>query len=175
MLVEITSLAEAPGAELEARVPEESSGKTSRFDVPITSSLMKIRRTLPSSQRKKDTGIVEIAYAGSTTVSPDEVRLRAADGKSKLVRKTATLTGGVLHVDGTITTKAAGVVRIRLEHNPPDGSTAFLDFKARIAKGEVGDRRAPARAGVTAGQLSIQFTGYEKENLRGEQTGKQVP
>ena len=172
MLVEITSLAEAPGAELE--LAYQSSGKTSRFDVPITSSLMKIRRTLPSSQRKKDTGIVEIAYAGSATVSPDEVRLRAADGKSKLVRKTATLTGGVLHVDGTITSKASGVVRIRLEHNPPDGSTAFLDFKAKIAKGKWAiDERLPA--GVTTGQLSIQFTGYEKENLRGEQTGKQVP
>ena len=171
MLVQITSHAVASGARLS--LDYQSSGRHTRFTVPITSTQLKIRKRLPGSQRGKDTGIVEIAYAGSPTVNADDVRLRAADGKSRLVRKTATVSDGVLRVDGTISTRARGVVRIRLEHNLPDGTTGFLHYTARIRNGKWS--LSEPLAGIAGGQLSIQFTGYEAANLRGEQTAKQVP
>jgi hypothetical protein len=173
MLVEITALAVVPGATL--ALDYESSGRHTRFTVPITGTQLKIRRRLPSSQRSKDTGIVELEYAGSPTVAADDVRLRAADGKSLLVRETTTLTNGLLKVDGTISSRARGVVRIRLGFDRPDGSTGFLDYRATISGGRWAlSERLPAEA-AAGGQLSIQFTGYDPANLRGEQTAKQVP
>ncbi len=185
MLVEITSRALTSGAKLD--LTYESSGRTTKFSVPIaaTASLagpraraaetrVKIRRHLPASQRKRNTGIVELIYAGSTRVQPDKVRLRAASGKSLLTRKTTRIQNKRLIVSGTITTRARGVVRIRLGYDKPDAGTGFLSWKARIANGTWKLSRAlPARA-VEGGQLAIQFTGYLPRDLRGEQTAKQV-
>ena len=107
-------------------------------------------------------------------MQPDRVRLRAASGKSLLTRKTTRIQNRRLIVSGTITTRARGVVRIRLGYDNPDGSTAFLYWKARIARGTWRLNRAlPARA-AKGGQLAIQFTGYLPRNLRGEQIAKQV-
>ena len=78
-----------------------SSGRHTRFEVPITGTQIKVRKKLPKSQ-PKDTGIVEIEYAGNDVVSPDDVRLRAADGKSLLKRTKSSITSGRLAVEGTI-------------------------------------------------------------------------
>jgi CSLREA domain-containing protein len=171
MLIQITSRSVTPGAVLE--LDYNSSGKHTRFEVPVTSTQIKVRRKLPKSQ-PKDTGIVEVEYAGNDAVSPDAVRLRAADGKSKLVRTKSSVTGGRLAVEGTVNAVARGVVRNRLEYTRPDGSTAFLYFNATIKGGKWKlSQTLPAEA-AGGGQLSIQFTGYEPENLRGEQVAKQV-
>jgi Tol biopolymer transport system component len=187
MLVEITSNAVVPGADLD--VAYESSGRTTRFSVPISSGKaarrggpvaraaeqrITIRRTLPKTQ-PKDTGIVELEYAGNDRVQPDEVRLRAASVKALLVRKTTSLSGGRLKVDGTISTKARGVVRVRLGFARPDGSTGFETYNATIAKGAWKIDRTLTGDAAKGGYLSIQFTGYEAEDMRGEQTGKAVP
>ncbi len=185
MLVEITSRALTSGAKLD--LTYGSSGHTTKFSVPIaaTSSAggpharaaetrVKIRRHLPASQRKKDTGIVELIYAGSSTVQPDKVRLRAASGKSLLTRKTSKIQNGRLIVSGTVTSRASGVVRIRLGYDNPDASTDFLYWNAKIAKGTWTLNRALPAAAAAGGQLAIQFTGYLPRNLRGEQTAKQV-
>jgi hypothetical protein len=185
MLVEITSRAATPGAKLD--LIYLSSGQTTTFSVPIPTATqargpraraaeasIRIRRQLPAAQRKKDTGIVVLGYAGSSTVQPDNVRLRAATGKSKLTRKTAKIENGRLIVSGAITSEARGVVRIRLGYDRPDTSSAFLYWNATITNGSWKlDRTLPAEA-ARGGQLSIQFTGYEPRNLRGEQTAKQV-
>ena len=189
MLVEITSSAVTAGADLD--VAYASSGKTTRFSVPLSSGKaatarrggpraraaeqrISIRRKLPSTQ-PKDTGIVELTYAGNSVVSPDEVRLRAADVKASLVRKVTTLSGGRLKVEGTISAKARGVVRLRLGYDRADGTTGFEVFTATIAKGAWKVDRALTGDAAKGGYLSIQFTGYEPENMRGEQTGKAVP
>ncbi len=189
MLVEITSSAVTTGADLD--VAYESSGKTTRFSVPLSSGKaatarprgprartaeqrVSIRRKLPSTQ-PKDTGIVEITYAGNSVVSPDEVRLRAADVKASLVRKVTTLSGGRLKVEGTISAKARGVVRLRLGFDRADGTTGFEVFSATISKGAWKVDRTLTGDAAKGGYLSIQFTGYEPENMRGEQTGKAVP
>jgi hypothetical protein len=172
MLIEITARAATAGAELE--IAYQSSGRTTRFDVPITGTQIKVRKTLPSSQ-PKDTGITTVTYDGNSIVDPDEVRLRAADGKSQLVRSSSTIRNGRLSVNGTVSDRARGVVRIRMSYARPDGSTGLLDFRAPIDDGTWKlDQTLPAEA-AAGGQLSIQFTGYEAANLRGEQTAKQVP
>lgn len=187
MLVEITSNAKVSGATLAFEY--ESSGRITKFTVPVASTasaarwapraraaeeLIQIRKTLPSTQ-PKDTGIVEIAYAGNATVAPDEVRVRAADGKALLVRKNATLTGGRLKVDGTISKDARGVVRVRLDYDKSDGSAGFLYWNATISSGSWKVDQALTGDAAKGGYVSIQFTGYEKAGMRGEQTGKAVP
>jgi hypothetical protein len=80
----------------------------------------------------------------------------------------------LLKVSGTLTSKAKGVVRIRLEYTKADASTGFLNYQAKIASGKWSlSQTLPADA-VGGGELSIQFTGYQLANLRGEQTAKQV-
>lgn len=185
MLVEITSAAATPGADLDFAY--ESSGRTTRFSLPLSGSAaaagprartaekrISVRRRLPSTQ-PKDTGIVGITYAGNSVVSPDEVRLRAADVKASLVRKLTTLGGGRLKVEGTISSRARGVVRLRLGYDRADGTTGFQVFTATIAKGAWKLDRQLTGDAAKGGYLSIQFTGYEPENMRGEQTGKAVP
>ena len=172
MLVEITSRAVTPGAVLS--IDYHSSGRHTKFTVPITGTQVKVRRRLPSSQ-PKDTGITTVTYAGNSVVDPDEARLRAADGKSKLVRTSSSLTSGRLSVAGTVTSAARGVVRIRMSYAKPDGSTGFLDWNARIADGRWSLAQTLTGDAAKGGQLSIQFTGYEARDLRGEQTAKAVP
>ena len=57
MLIQVTSRSVTPGAVLE--LDYNSSGRHTRFTVPITSTQIKVRKKLPKSQ-PKDTGIVEI-------------------------------------------------------------------------------------------------------------------
>ena len=171
MLVEITARAVTPGAVLS--IDYESSGKRTKFTVPITGTQIKVRRKLPSTQ-PKDTGITTVTYAGNAAVSPDSARLRAADGKSLLVRKVTSIANGRLAVEGTVVSTARGVVRVRLGYNKPDGSTAFLSWNAPIKGGTWKLAQALPAEAAGGGQLSIEFTGYEARGLRGEQTAKEV-
>jgi hypothetical protein len=171
MLIEVTSRAVTPGAVFS--IDYESSGRHTKFTVPITGTQVKVRKKLPSSQ-PKDTGITTVTYAGNAVVGPDDVRLRAADGKSLLTRGTTSLVGGRLVVDGTVTKSARGVVRVRLGYNRPDGSTGFASWNAPIADGRWAISQVLTGDAARGGQLSIQFTGYEARNLRGEQTAKEV-
>lgn len=180
LLVEITSAAATSGAKLE--VDYESSGRHTKFSVPITTAtkasggeaLITIRKKLPATQ-PKDTGIVEIAYAGNSAVAPDEVRLRAADVQALLVRSSSSLTGGRLRATGTISSKARGVVRLRFGYTEPNGTAAFQSFNADVKNGRWSVDRTLTGAAANGGYLSIQFTGYEAAGMRGEQTGKQLP
>jgi hypothetical protein len=171
MLIEITARSVTPGAVLS--LDYHSSGRHTKFTVPITGTQIKVRKKLPSSQ-PKDTGITTVTYAGNSIVDPDEVRLRAADGKSLLKRGTTSLVNGKLTVNGTVTGDARGVVRIRMSYAKADGSTGFLSWNATIDDGEWEIVKTLTGDAAKGGQLSIQFTGYEARNLRGEQTAKEV-
>jgi CSLREA domain-containing protein len=178
MLLQITSRAATPGAKLS--IDYFAAGKHTKFTVPIPAARsaapvsIPLLHTLPSSQAKLGTGIAEITYAGNAAVNPDDVRLRAATGKSLLVRKSSTLAAGLLKVSGTLASKAKGVVRIRLEYTKADASTGFLDYQAKISGGRWSLSQALPADAHGGGELSIQFTGYQLANLRGEQTAKQV-
>lgn len=153
-----------------------SGGRTYRFTVKIPSTgVVRIDRRLPLAMRRATSGILELTYAGSSTVRPDDVRLRAADGKALLKRTTTSLTNGRLQVGGTISSRARGLVRIRLDYVEGDGSVKSMNLRATIANGRWSLSRQLTGAAAGGGQLSIQFTGYLPARMRGEQTAKAVP
>jgi hypothetical protein len=117
---------------------------------------------------------VTLSYPGRALVEPDSVTLRAARGPARLVRTTSRIDGGRLRVAGTISSRARGVVRVRLAYTSA-GVSKLLDHRAKIAHGRWSlSRPLPAEAAAAGGQLSIQFTGYEPLRIRGEQIAKEV-
>lgn len=158
------------------QVSYRSSGVTTRFSAPIASGTIRIARRLPAPQRRKTTGILTLMYKGNVDVRGDEIRLRAASGKAGLTRHLTLIDNrGRLRVSGTITGRARGVVRIRLEHTAVDGGVGFLNHTAPIEHGRWSlTSILPAAVAKTGGQLSIQFTGYEARHIRGEQLAKAV-
>ena len=158
------------------QVSYQSSGVTTRFSAPIRNATISIARRLPAAQRRKSTGILTVTYTGNADVRGDVVRLRAASGKAGLTRHTTLIDGGGrLRVSGTITKRARGVVRIRLEYTAGNGRVELLNHTAKIHDGDWSLTRAlPAAVAKSGGQLSIQFTGYEARRIRGEQLAKAV-
>ena len=157
-------------------VSYRSSGTTTRFTTQIKNGTVRINRSLPSSQRRKSTGILTMTYAGNDRVRSDEVRLRAASGKALLKRTATRIDGnGRLQVAGTISKRAKGVVRVRLGYTTADESVKFLEYAAMIHNGRWSLTKAlPTDAARSGGQLSIQYTGYEPRRIRGEQLAKAV-
>jgi TolB protein len=186
MLAEITARA---GGEVD--VEFEAAGRKHRFaididedgtKVPGAATRLTVDERLPSSQRNVRSGIVTLTYDGDARVRPDEVRLRAASVKALLTRgRTLIESDGDLVVDGTISSLAAGVVRVGLEYVEADGTVKLVNVNAPIrsrsgssSKVWSVSERLPTRARAVGGQLSIQFTGYLPRDMRGEQTAKQV-
>ena len=158
------------------KVSYQSSGKTTRFTAQIKNGAVRVDHLLPSSQRRKTTGILTMTYEGNDRVRSDEVRLRAASGKARLRRGTTRIGDkGRLRVSGTTSTRALGVVRIRLGYTAADGKVRFLESAAKIKSGKWSlTKTLPADAAKAGGQLSIQYTGYEPRRIRGEQLAKAV-
>lgn len=158
------------------KVTYASSGRKTTFTAPITKNRIRFKRKLPKKQRRKTTGIFKLEYEGNDRVRPDEVRLRAANGKAHLKRETVKIDGkGRLRVSGTISKRARGVVRIRLGYDTGDGDVEFLPYRAKIDDGKWSlTQKLPDDAAENGGQLSIQFTGYERRRMRGEQLAKAV-
>ncbi len=130
-----------------------------------------VRKRLPRAQRSKRTGIVTLRYAGNARVRPDALRSRVADGRALLRRATSAIdAAGRLEVRGTVSRRARGVVRIRLDL--ADDST--MQFRAAIRRGRWSLRRLLPSKAARGGQLSIQFTGHEGRRIRGESLSKAV-
>lgn len=153
-----------------------SSGTRTRFTAPIANGTIRVDRRLPSSQRRKTTGILTLTYAGNQRVGKDRLRLRAASGKALIKRGTTRIDdSGRLRVSGTISRRAPGVVRIRLGYTATHAGVRFLDYTAEIQSGRWSlAKRLPGRAAKAGGQLSIQYTGFEARRIRGEQLAKAV-
>lgn len=153
-----------------------SSGTRTRFTAPIANGTIRVNRRLSPSQSRKTTGILTLTYAGNERVREDELRLRAASGKALIKRGTTRIDdSGRLRVSGTISRRAAGVVRIRLGYTATNAGVKFLDYTAEIESGRWSiARRLPGYAAKAGGQLSIQYTGYEARRIRGEQLAKAV-
>ena len=118
------------------QVSFRSSGVTTRFSAPIANGTIRIARRLPAPQRRKPTGILTLTYKGNAHVRGDVIRLRAASGKAGLTRRVTLIDDrGRLRVSGTITGRARGLVRIRLEHTTVDGGVEFLNHTAPIGHG----------------------------------------
>jgi stress response protein YsnF len=158
----------------EVTVSFRARGKTFTFTEKVEEGRVHIDRKLPQSQRRARTGIVELEYEGNDRVRPTDVRLRAASGKAKLKRSTLSVTNDRLNVSGTISERARGVVRVAMSYVRPDGTVGEVKAKATIKDGKWKlSEQLPAEA-ANGGYVVIQFTGYQKANMRGEQTAKQV-
>lgn len=157
-------------------VSYRSASTTTRFTAPINNGTIRIDRRLPSSQSRKTTGIVTLTYPGNGRLRGDELRLRVASGKALLKRGTTRIDdSGRLRVSGTISKRARGSVRIRLEYTDPDSGVEFLNSRAEIDNGTWSlTKPLPTDAANAGGQLSIQYTGYQARRIRGEQLAKAV-
>ncbi len=165
-----------------------SLGRTTPFTIDLANdgtrrggklTRVKLNRRLAGLSTEATSGIVTFTYAGNPRVRPDNVRLRAADGKSLLRRSVSRIEkSGDLVASGTVALRAAGVVRVRMGYVEPSGAVRFKTVKVPIEPGVRRNTwsmrtRLPAAARDQV-QLSIQYTGFERRNLRGEQLAKRV-
>jgi uncharacterized protein YkwD len=170
VLAEITARSEGDWV----HVTFVANGARHTFTEQVRDGRLRFRETLPRRQRGARSGIVELAYSGNEVVRPASVRLRAANGKARLGRSHLSLSDGVLRAQGTVSSRARGVARLTLGFQRPDGSTGTWEGKATIANGRWSTTETLPAEAAAGGYLSIQFTGYLKERMRGEQIAKQI-
>lgn len=170
MLVDVTDRANGDSVEIEFH----ARGRHHTFTETIEDGRLRFKELLPRAQRSVRTGIVTIRYAGNERVRPDEVRLRAASRQAKLERSLLSLQNGVLVAEGRITARARGVVRLRLTYDRPDGSVGAWDGRATVNGRSWRIEEALPPEAQNGGYLSMQFTGYQRRSVRGEQIAKQL-
>lgn len=151
-----------------------ANGRRHTFTEQVRDGRLRFRRALPRGQRSAGSGILELEYPGNETVRPASVRLRAADGKARLGRDHLSLSDGVLRASGTVSSRARGVVRLIMGFQRPDGSTGTWEGRATIVNGRWSTTEPLPAEAAGGGYLSIQFTGYLKKRIRGEQIAKQI-
>jgi subtilisin family serine protease len=150
-------------------VAYRARGRTVRFTAPIEHGRIRFAHRLPRAQRR-GSGIVTLHWPGSDAARPATVRLRAATQRARLRRESASLRDGRLVVSGRISSRARGVVRLRLGY-VDGGAVAYRSYAAAIDRGRW---RLAVPATARDGYLSIQFTGYRGARggpMRGEQDG----
>lgn len=174
LLADITARADGDKVNVEFH----ARGERYRFTATVRDNRLRIDRKLPRKQRSVRSGIVTLSYAGGdyqgTPIRSTEVRLRAASGKAQLKRGELSVEDGVLSAAGTVSTSARGVVRLQMTWDKPSGGVGEWEGRATIKDGRwkvEEELPAEARGG---GYLTMQFTGYMRRNMRGEQTAKQV-
>ena len=161
------------------RAVYRSSGRSTRFSIRIPHRgggapiAWSVRRALPRAQRRKATGILTLRYAGDARVRPDRLRSRVAPRRARLRRTMSVIDDhGALVVRGTVSRRAPGVVRLRLD---AADESSVLRYRAPIRGGAWSLRETlPSKAAAAGGQLSIQYTGQERRRIRGESLSKAV-
>ena len=111
-----------------------SPGRTTKLSAPIRNHGFSLRSKIPAAQARLGSGLVTVRYAGDDRTRPLTVRLRAATASARLNVRRPTIANGRLKASGTITSRARGVVRVRLEL-VRDGAFKTLVFTARISNG----------------------------------------
>lgn len=170
VLAEITARSEGDWVHVTFR----ANGARHTFTEQVRDGRLRFREPLPRGQRGASSGIIELAYTGNEVVRPTSVRLRAANGRAGLGRSHLSLADGVLRAHGTVSSRARGVARLTLGFQRPDGSTGTWEGNASIADGRWSTTESLPAEAADGGYLSIQFTGYLDERMRGEQIAKQV-
>jgi hypothetical protein len=167
----------------ELGVAFRAAGRTESFEVEIDSENRRARfsEEIPASQARLGTGILTLTYGGDADTQPQEVRLRAASGRARLDAGRPAIEDGRLKAQGTISSRARGVVRLQLLYEPPGQGTRTLEYTARIVDGEYAfDEELSQsvldgidqRAGVVHSYTL--FTGYFPRRIRGEMQSYQV-
>ena len=153
-----------------------AAGRRERFDAAVDGPNRRIRfrESIPASQARLGTGIITITYPGDEDTRPQELRLRAANGRARLKLDRPTLQDGRLRAKGTVTSRATGVVRVSISYVHA-GETFTVERKARIDDGrwsldaplpEADRARIAARTGTV--HSTTAFTGHFKKRIRGE-------
>jgi hypothetical protein len=173
VLAPITSRARGGGVE----VTYQGDGRVDTFEAEVTegtSALDQIRFLEPITrgQAALGTGIVNLNYLGNAATRPEEVRLRAASQRAELEVEEISLVGDRLSAQGSVTSRAEGIVRLLYSYVAPDGSPQVHNARATIQ--DDGDWKlegdqVPAQLAQCGGYLSIQFTGFFERRIRGEQ------
>ena len=173
VLAPITS--RARGGDVE--VTYQGDRRTDTFDAEVTEANteldeIRIMEPITRGQAELGTGIVNINYLGNAAVRPEFVRLRAASQRAELDVEETSLIGDRLSANGSVTSRAEGIVRLRFNYVDPDGSAEVHNARAAIQDNgdwELEGDQVPAQLARCGGYLSIQFTGFFERRIRGEQ------
>jgi hypothetical protein len=163
-------------ADGQVRVTFSADGRSDTSDAKVTpgdAELARIRHREPVTRRQGllGTGIVTIRYLGDARTRPQEVRLRAAPRRAELDVEQASLIDDQLSASGSVTPQARGVVRLHLSYLDDEGRPQEWTARARIAPDgswALDRNRVPEAAARCGGYLSVLFTGYFEQRLRGE-------
>ncbi|MBW3603061.1 MAG: hypothetical protein KY434_10240, partial [Actinobacteria bacterium] len=110
-------------------------------------------------------------YPGDANTRPEEVRLRAASGRARLDVERISLSGDRLSANGSVTSRAAGVVRFRFSYLDAAGAPQVHIARATIQDDgdwALSDDQVPPQLAQCGGYLSILFTGFFERRIRGE-------
>nr|MBA2261850.1 serine protease [Solirubrobacterales bacterium] len=153
-----------------------AAGRRERFGATVDGANRRIRfrEPIPASQARLGTGIVTITYPGDEDTRPRELRLRAANGRAQLDLDRPTLRDGRLRANGTVTSRASGVVRVSISYVHA-GDAFTVERKARIEDGRWSldaplpqDDRARIAARTGTVHSTTAFTGDFEKRIRGE-------
>ena len=158
-------------------VTYQGDGRSDTFDAKVTNAdsaldEIRVRESITRGQARLGTGIVNLTYQGDADTRPELVRLRAASQRAELDVDEISLIGDRLSGQGSVTSRAEGVVRLRYSYVDPDGSPNVHLAQAEIDEDgdwELENDQVPSQLAQCGGYLSIQFTGYFERRIRGEQ------
>jgi hypothetical protein len=168
-----------------ASITLRAAGRSTTFSAPVDSANGRIRitRAITPAQARLGTGILTITYPGDADTRPQVVRLRAANGVAALSAIRPVITAaGFLRGEGTVSTRARGVVRTQLQFvDGATGETVTLERNATIQNGRWSlNAQIPAdilarllRRCGTVHSYTL-FTGYMPARMRGEMRSFQV-
>jgi hypothetical protein len=160
----------------------KAAGRSLLFREQVDSAKGRLRfqRAIARAQARLGTGIVTLRYPGNARTRGQEVRLRAASRRAELQVVRPTLEDGRVRAQGTISSRARGVVRVQLDW-VSGGQPRVLELRAPVQGGRwtLDQPLSPAIAQSIAdrqGSLHsyVLFTGYLPQRMRGEMRSLQV-
>ncbi|MBA2262287.1 MAG: N-acetylmuramoyl-L-alanine amidase [Solirubrobacterales bacterium] len=165
-----------------AQVELHAARQRHTFDAPVNGQGRRInfREAIPAAQARLGTGILTIRYPGDADTRPQELRLRAANGRSNLELERPRLDGGVLRASGTVNPRATGVVRVAISY-VHQGQTHVVERTAPVSGGRwklaaplppQDTLRIAQRTGTV--HSTTAYTGDFDARLRGEARSYQV-
>jgi hypothetical protein len=163
-------------------VTYQGDRRTDTFDAEVTSGdgeldRIRFREPITRGQARLGTGIVTLNYKGDEDTRAEQVRLRAASQRADLEVEEMSLIGDRLSARGSVTSRAAGVVRLRYSYLDAAGNPQVHMARATI-QGEgdwqMEDDVVPPQLARCGGYLSILFTGYYERRIRGEMLAYQL-
>jgi hypothetical protein len=165
----------ARGGEVNVEFHADNRRDTFKAEVTDANTALgeiRILEPITRGQAELGTGIVNLTYLGDADTRPEFVRLRAASRRAGLDVEEISLIGDRLSAQGSVTSLAEGIVRLRYSYVDPDGSPQVHEARAEIQ--DDGDWKlegdqVPAQLERCGGNLSIQFTGFFERRIRGEQ------